>query len=424
MSRKWSVVWAAAVLLAAAPAGAAEPGQTVISSDYGSLTVAAIMQALLQGRIDGSDLNRDLASTPDVESNDVFENNHVDFALHRARIILKGNLLSPNLTYVFQGDATLPEFVLDARMSFVIPEGEGISTTISAGRYLPPFTLILPRLVSRLDAINYPLYLFTPWATGARMQPFASTNTTGRQVGVLITQKLTPMFQLDFGVFNGFQRTPLTGGWADDNDYKDFFVRAAIKPIDGLLFALDFWAGFPVSLDSGIPDDTATPANEYRAPRPFGITDGDPTWENDSDYFAVFETEITLLDPVKIMGEFAYTHQTIRSMDATVDPEVRASSTIDGIGAWFHVGYLFKDLLAAGADFELVARFDYFDPDINTADNGQMRVTFGPHFLLEGLHSQLRLNYMFNISQSALTPGDEAWDDMRHEIWLQAVVEI
>jgi hypothetical protein len=124
------------------------------------------------------------------------------------------------------------------------------------------------------------------------------------------------------------------------------------------------------------------------------------------------------------MGEFAYTHQTIRSMDATVTPAVRASSSIDGIGAWFHVGYLFKDLLAAGADFELVARFDYFDPDINTADNGQMRVTFGPHFLLEGLHSQIRLNYMFNISQSALTPGDEAWDDMRHEIWLQAVVEI
>jgi hypothetical protein len=375
-------VWAAVVLLAAAPASAAEPGQTIISSDYGSLTVAAILQGMFQARFDGSDIDRQTAPNPHAgtidDYDDVYANNHYDFSLQRARIILKGNLLSPNLTYVFQGDATLAEFVLDARIGYVIPEGEGISTAFSVGRFLPPFSLILPRLVSRLDAISYPLYLFTPWAAGSAYQPFASTNTTGRQVGLLITQKLTPMFQLDVGVFNGFQRTPqTTAGWGDDNDYKDFFVRASTRPVDGLLLAVDYWLGFPASLDRAVIDDPTTPANETHASAPFALSATDPTLQNE----------------------------------------------IDGIGAWVHVGYNFKDLLGAGADFELVARFDYFDPDIGVSDNGQMRVTFGPHFLLEGLHSQIRLNYMLNLQQTALTAATD-FDDQRHEIWLQAVVEI
>ncbi len=418
MSRKWSAL---AALLAAAPANAVEPGQTIISSDYGSLTVAAILQGLFIGRVDGSDLDRNGDTVID-DRDDVFANNHADFQLQRARIILKGNLLSPNLTYVFQGDATLEQFVLDARMGYVIPEGEGISTTISAGRYLPPFTLILPRLVSRLDAINYPLYLFTALGNGALPQPFASTNTTGRQVGVLITQKLTPMFQLDFGVFNGFQRSPQVGGLADDNDLKDFLVRAAVKPVEGLLFALDFWAGFPASIDER-PNDPATPTVDERLNRTtFALSATDPTLQNDSDYFAVFETEVTALDPLKIMGEFVYTHKAIHTVTDPVNPYTTGREfSMDGLGGWFHVGYLFKDLLAAAADFELVARFDYYDPDINTANNGQMRVTFGPHFFLEGLHSQIRLNYIFNLFQTA---PDNKWEDMRHEFWLQAVVEI
>jgi len=423
MLRKGSVLLAVLCLLASSPAGAAEPGQTIISSDYGSLTVAAILQGLFQARFDGSDLDR--TTPPDGvvdDRDDVYLNNHYDFALQRARIILKGNLLSPNLTYVFQGDAALAEFVLDARMAYVIPEGEGISTTFSAGRFLPPFSLILPRLVSRLDAINYPLYLFTSFGANSPMQPFASTNTVGRQVGLLLTQKLTPLFQLDLGVFNGFQRTVQAGGWGDDNDPKDFMVRAAVKPVDGLLFAVDFWAGFPNSLDSGVADDPLTPANEYRAAAPFARLSSDPTYQNDSDYFVIFETEITLLDPLKLMGEFVYTHQAVRTRNAATGAQ--SENGVDSLGGWFHVGYAFKDLLGAGADLEAMARIDYFDPNIDVAENAQMRLTIGPQFFLEGLHSQIRLNYMLGMSQSPLSTDRTAFDDIRHEIWLQAVVEI
>jgi hypothetical protein len=424
MIRKGCFVFVALATLAAVPARAAEPGQTIISSDYGSLTVAAILQGLIQARFDGSNIDRQTSGphfgTID-DYDDVYANNHFDFSLQRARIILKGSLLSPNLTYVFQGDATLAEFVLDARVGYVIPEGEGISTTFSIGRFLPPFSLILPRLVSRLDAINYPLYLFTPWTAGSAFQPFASTNTTGRQVGLLVTQKLTSYFQLDMGVFNGFQRVVQTGGWADENDLKDFFVRASTKPIDGLMFAVDYWLGLPASLDRAVVDDPTTPANETHAASPFALSATDPTLQNDTDHFFLFEAEFTMVEGLKLMGEFAYTHQTIRTADASLANP--AETTVDGVGGWFHAGYAFKDLLGAGADFELIARFDYFDPNIDVGDNTMMRFTFGPHFLLEGLHSQLRLNYMFNAMQTTLTPSTD-FDDQRHEIWLQAVVEI
>ncbi|MBN1769859.1 MAG: hypothetical protein JXB32_01255 [Deltaproteobacteria bacterium] len=415
MMRSLIALVAACGLLAAAPVSAAEPGQTVINSNYGSLTVAAIFQTLFGARFDGSDFDRSgPAGTPDGTINDfddVFLNNHYDFQLQRARIILKGNLLSPNLTYAFQGDATLPEFVLDAKMSYIIPEAEGISTAITVGRTLPPFTLILPRLVSRLDAINYPLYLFL--AQGGARQPFSPLNNTGRMVGLFVTQKLTPMFQLDIGVFNGFQRNPdltrLTfSNFADENDPKDFFVRAQVKPIEGLLFAADFWAGFPASVDSD---------GDF-----FALSATDPTLENNTNYFAVFEAEFTMIEGLKIMGEFAYTHQTTRTMDAATG--ARSEATTDGIGGWFHAGYLFKDLLGAGADFEFIARLDYWDADMDNDDNDSLRVTVGPHFFLEGLHSQIRLNYLFNAAQTPLTPTDDGFDDQRHELWLQAVVEI
>jgi hypothetical protein len=409
MKRSLVVLVAACGLLAATPASAVEPGQTVINSNYGSLTVAAIFQTLFGARFDGSDFDRNADGTVN-DSDDFFLNNHYDFQLQRARIILKGNLLSPNLTYAFQGDATNPEFVLDAKMSYVIPEGEGISTAFTVGRTLPPFTLILPRLVSRLDAINYPLYLFQ--AQGGARQPFSPANNTGRMVGLFVTQKLTPVFQLDLGVFNGFQRNPdLTrftfSNFGDENDPKDFFVRAQVKPIDGLMFAADFWAGFPASVDSD---------GDF-----FPLTATDPTFENDSNYFAVFEAEFTMIEGLKIMGEFAYTHQTVRTLDTGTG--TRSEAETDGIGGWFHAGYLFKDLLAAGADFEVVARFDYWDADMDNDDNDTMRLTIGPHFYLEGLHSQIRLNYLLNMSQNAATT-DTGFDDMRHEIWLQAAVEI
>ncbi|MBI5487623.1 MAG: hypothetical protein HY905_09845 [Deltaproteobacteria bacterium] len=413
----------AAVLAATAagPAAAAEPGQTIINSDYGSLTVAAILQGYFVARIDGSELDRTGDGVID-DRDDAFANNHYDFSVDRVRLILKGNLLSPNLTYVFQGDAKLAEFVLDARMGYVIPEDEGISTTISAGRFLPPFTLILPRLVSRLEVINYPLYLFSTYGPGApALQPFAFPGTIGRQVGVNITQRLTPMFQLDVGVFNGFQRVIQAGGWGDDNDPKDFFVRAQVKPLDGLLLAVDYWLGFPVSLDRAVADDPATPANEAHAAAPFAISATDPTYQNDTAHFFVFEAELTAIENLHLLGEFVYTRQTLRTQDfGGANP---AETDIEALGGWFHVGWTFDDLFGAGADLELVARFDMLDPDIDQADNQMMRFTFGPQFFLEGLHSQVRVNYLLNLSQTPSTPATD-FDDIRHELWVQVAVEI
>ena len=417
--------WGLGVLLpaaiAAGPARAAEPGQTVISSDYGSLAVSAILQGWFAARFDGSYIDRDADGVVD-DRDDAYANGHVDFTVDAARLVLKGNLLSPNLTYVFQGDAVVPGFLLDARMGFILPEDEGISTTISGGRFLPPFTLMLPRLSSRLETIRYPLYLFNTYGESApARQPFAFPETIGRQVGLNVTQRLTPMFQIDVGVFNGFQHTLEAAGWADENDLKDLFARVQVQPVDDLLLAVDYWLGFPVSLDRAVDDDPATPADETHAASPFAVSATDPTWQNDTAHFLVVEAAFTAVDGLRVFGELAYSRQTLRTQD--LGGGNPAETRADALGGWLHVGWTFEGLFAAGIDLELVARFDMLDPDINTPDNQMMRVTFGPQLFLEGLHSQIRLNYLANLSQTSRTPAED-FDDVRHELLVQLTVEL
>jgi hypothetical protein len=328
----------------------------------------------------------------------------------------------PNLTYVFQGDAKLAEFLLDARLGFVIPEDDGISTTITGGRFLPPFTLILPRLVSRLETIFYPLYLFSTYGPGApALQPFAFPGTIGRHVGLNVTQRLTPMLQLDVGVYNGFQRTIEAGGWTDDNDLKDFFARVQVQPVVDLVFAVDYWLGFPVSLDRLVADDPTTPADDTHAPAPFALDATDPTWQNNTAHFLVVEASFTAVENLRVMGEFVYSRQTLRTQDfGGGNP---TETDVDVLGGWLHVGWTFDDLFGAGADLELVARLDLLDPDIHRAGNQMMRVTVGPQFFLEGLHSQIRLNYLANLSQTT-PPPSKAFHDVRHELVVQLAVEI
>lgn len=360
-----------AVLTITSGAHAQDIGRTVIRSDYGSLTVGAILQGLFAARFDG---DADYDSIEDVHAND-----HFDFEVQHARIFLRGNLLGPNLIWAFCGDATLPEFLLDAKIGFIVPEGEDISTRVTVGRFLPPFTLILPRNVSRLDAVRYPLYLFAAQDPGGVRQPFASADTAGRQVGLLVTQRLTDAATIDAGVFNGYQHTETPGSWADENDAKDVMFRLAARPTEGLLFAADYWLGFPMSLDA--------------AGHPFAAGD-DETYENDIAHMFVFETEITIVENLKIEGEFAYAHHTTRTLDAG---GARGEATTQAVGAWGHLGYLLKGLLDGRGDLELFARYDYFDPDIDAGGNAAMRITLGPQFFLEGLHSQLRLNYAFGL---------------------------
>jgi hypothetical protein len=405
-------------------ASAQEPGQTVIDANYGSLTVMGIFQALAIGRIDGSrDLDRNGDGASD-DLDDAYPNNHFDFMLQRARIILKGHLLSPNLTYVFQGDATTNPWALDARIGYAIPEGEGYSTTISAGRFLPPFTLILPRLVSRLGMINYPLYLFGTWGAGDPRQPFAWGGATGRQAGLLVTQKIAGMLTIDVGVFNGMQRAIEAGGWGDDNDAKDFFFRVAAVPTAGLNIALDFWAGFPNSVWTP-PADPATPWIKPTATA-FAMSADDPALQNDTNFFGVFEVEANMVENLNLMGEFVVTHQITRSQ--TVDPadpalRIGSENATTGLGFWVHGGYTFKGLLGAGSDLEAAVRLDYFDRNIDVADTSQMRVTIGPHFFFEGIHSQIRLNYVLDMIDFPAA-ADPMFADVRHELWLQAVVEL
>jgi len=113
-------------------------------------------------------------------------------------------------------------------------------------------------------------------------------------------------------VFNGYQRVVQTGGWADENDYKDFFIRASTKPIDGLMLAVDYCSASPRrstrrrrrSDDSGERDARGRAVRAQR---------DRPTLQNDIDHFVLFEAEFTMVEGLKLMGEFAYTHQTIRT---------------------------------------------------------------------------------------------------------------
>ena len=394
------------------PAFAADDpaSKPAVQSSYGPMSVAAILQALAVGKFE-VDLQKD------GETVDVNANNHLGFSMQRARLILKGTLLDKRLSYMFQGDAVVSGFLLDTKIGYVVRKCDNATTTLYFGRYLPPFTLVLPRPASHLDAINYPIYLFGVFdrsngsalsgtKTSAGLQPFAST-ASGRQVGLTLDQTYLGKWTVDLGLYNGWQRSPTAGTFADDNDWKDFLLHVAYSPRPDWIFAADGWLGFPESLSTA------------ETPAPFNVAGRTSLLEHDTVALGVLEAQV-VKGPWKAEGELVASRQTVRTID---DADVRSSKTVVGQGGWLQGGRLFPDLIGKGRNLEGIVRLEWYRPDkdiVNSSDIG--RLTVGAHAFLEGLHSQIRLNYLLNFK--GVDGLGDFLPDRRSEIWLQLTSEV
>ena len=341
----------------AAPAAPAEPVRAPESHkgllpsvyhQYGSLAITGVFQTLFGTNFVLDDID-------DTES--------VAFSFQRARIMLDGHLVSKNLRYFFQGDAGNPAgFILDMYLSWRFP-GPGL--TLRFGRFIPDFSLMLPRNKGDIDAINLPIYLVAP-----RPGSFAPWRHIGLEASLQASEQLT--FKL--GVFNGFWNDPYTldpllaynnllfipgtpGNWTDNNKSKDVMFKAAFKPNQELTLALHFWFGFP---------ESATNADENDF-----LAMGGPGIEYNSG-------------KLHLLAEFMF--RVLSYGDDAADPSGRT-----GLAFWAHAGYRMNDLV------EGIFRIEWLEPDTENDEDMLMRFTLGPHFWIEDKHFRILVNMFIDL---------------------------
>lgn len=302
--------------------------------------------------------------------------------VQRIRIILKGHLITKNLSYLFQGDAVALPWLLDVKFNYKVPFVPGLSVTF--GRFLPKFSLMMPTLISRLETAEYPILLteggYAPW----------------RQLGLQVNYKLglgPGVINAHLGVFNG-----PANGWTDDNHHKDIMVRADYTfkrgGAKGLMVGLNGWFGFPrCNYDAGdVAGSTCTEEDFIKNKADTEILAG---------VMARYLKNITPNSGLTAMAEFMLQHYT---------PWAENRDTWLGYGTWAHVGYRQKLGLL---DVEGVARFDYLVPNQDQDDNYAWRVTAGANIFLQRIHSHFKINYFYQRNGDAYT-GGRSWTDVKY----------
>lgn len=300
-----------------------------VDHKYGSLALMGLFQTLFESRM----------------YNDDIDDETVGFTFHRARIILKGHLLSRNLEYFFQGDAgNMASFALDMFLRY---NYHGFSLRV--GRFLPDFTYMMPRDRAHLEAVNFPVFL-TAGAFGV-----------WRQIGAEIGYQANEQFTVKLGLFNGLMYEPtavdpqsinmqmgsvtIPGGatytnYTDNNKAKDIMLRASFKPLDALSLDLNFWLGMPNNSNGDSDDDLVImggPGAEYNNGR------------------------------LHLISEFMF--RVISYADDTDSKKTLA--------LWAHVGYRLQDWL------EGIFRVEWLEPDLDADDDMRLRFTAGGHFYIE-----------------------------------------
>jgi len=333
------------------PGSPEAPEIPIVESSYGSLRVGLIIQAGFE-------------FLPDAREGD-----RNSFDLHRARLALEGHLISENLRYRFLGDATeglahkrrpgapggemAPErptadvpFLLDAAISWHVPV---IGATITVGRFVPAWGLTMGARPTRLGAIAYPLYVYGAEGSIGRF----------RNVGLETQIRVIEFLAFEVGVVNGGRNS-----WGDTNDAKDFIAGILVEPAPGLRIRAASFFAFPQSIDGTRRDGTE-------------IEDGTETHIQ-----PIIEARYQDFGFDVILGGAA-------SFVERHESDIR--DDYYSMGGMAHFGYTL-----IGDWFQLFARAEFWDPEMGHSGDDQVRVTAGPQLFLEGIHSQIRVNYIYD----------------------------
>lgn len=299
------------------------------------------------------------------------------FALHRTRIRLEGHFISKNLSYLITGDAlngfegatrrngpgseTRPKegepqvpFLLDGLVRLHLPQ---FGIVFTFGRFCPKWGLLMPEKVAALGAISYPLYVH-----GAK-------NSLGifRNIGLEAELEIKEFLHVGGGVYNGG-----VNSWLDDNDRKDFVAHIDITPLTGLAIRASALFAFPEANGGIRLDGTAI--------------------ERGHETFISPILEARYQDfGFDVMAGFA------SAIIKRHDNDIRRD--YNSYGVMGHIGYIL-----VGDWFQLMVRGEWWEPNTQTPDDEQVRITAGPQFLIENLSAFLSINYIQDIffSKSAM----------------------
>ncbi len=285
------------------------------------------------------------------------------FTINRARFLFWGDIIPDKVKYFLQLENKGGAGLLDYKARFFYIE----KTEICVGRYIPMFTLYMPSSTAKLELINYPL----------TTQKFAMW----RQVGVTAITK-TDAVDFAVGIYNG---ADVPNNTTDNNDAKDFFGRIDIHPATENMkvrFGGYAWIGKALSTfdSSGV---TLTYAEETLK----------------MDRFGGFVKADLENIPVKIRGEFITAKdEFLTTNDPTKIAEIKSM-------AYFgHISY------KVAPKCELLARYDFYDPDtdmdydaatVGTGDDHEVWLTVGVNHYLDGVNAMFYLNYIHKME-----PGD------------------
>jgi len=271
-----------------------------------------------------------------------------EFDTKRARLLLFGTILPDKVEYFVQADAVGSPYLLDSKLILkYIP-----NTAVSIGRFVPNYTLYMPKSTAKLNLINYPL---TTLRTAMWRQTGVQSMTT------------TGHFDLTLGIFNGYQTSAgseaLSGNdWGDNNDAKDFLVRGDFKVGKGLKIGAFGWFG---SAYNDVEDE------DFDVSR-YGVN-----------------------------VEYASTHLYLAGeyLMATTDSAV--GGEVDSAGFFGHFGYSFND------HWEIHARYDDWDPNTDVDDDGESWITAGINYKLHKFNTMFYLNYIAREEEGTDIDNDE-----------------
>jgi hypothetical protein len=279
---------------------------------------------------------------------------------------------------------------------------------IRIGQYRIPVGIEGSTSSGLIDFINRNYITAAPGSSGGGVVGTTTANVTGASVGstidfiperdIYVDFKSKPLEQLelDLGIMNGNGINGLST--VDNNSQKDFFGRARVKPRKDMFFSFGTIAGKSTNLNS---------------------RNGGRGLGNYDRYIADFQIKPEAIPGLWLQGEFAWGH------DA---PSARTTSPLETFPAgsrgvvrtgWYVYG---KYLIQSGflKDWELLARYEEFDPSTHLSEDMLYRTTVGINYYFANMpprvHAKLMLNYEFrhrggNGPNTSVTPFDEFGND-------------
>ncbi|MBZ0272594.1 hypothetical protein K8I61_11200 [bacterium] len=388
LARQASFIAAAIVVFALAAPGAAHAELEPARVGFGNLTIGGLLQVGLNyyigdeiletvdadldgdGAIDAGE--RNIRAAVDRESD-------LEFVIRRARLTFRGNVVDDRVGYFLQmelADEAGPR-TLDALMAFsYIPY-----TSIAFGRYNPRFTYWNPMFKGNTFLVRLPQ--MNDWL-GVQRQTGAQVSVSHKYVDV------------DFGATNGRQEISLAlnpfdrGGaplgtntqdqWDDENTAKDVYGSLAVKPIDGLRLFGGYWYGTPL---------------DY-----FEVKEGEK--EEHNARVGIANAGLVYLSQVglNVFAEGMYEQVRFDNSPSDDPNGERPDDTFEyDTASWYAMlAFNFKN---QGVPLELVARYDWLDPDLtNDADtHGDedeiTHITAGLNYYIESYYAMLSVNYVY-----------------------------